>query len=157
MPSPTGITQEADIARIKHYRNHLYDHASEAKVSDVDFKRYWKEIRDVLVRLGGKKWEKDIDELETEVMDPDIEEHYIELLKDWYKDDHSILDKLDQIATEQNQMSVKVDALLQKQDEMLEKVENTGIKVQDKVDDLIKITRFFLYKNKLYKNTQAEI
>ena len=34
------------------------------------------------MRLGGKKWEKDIDELETEVMDPDIEEHYIELLKD---------------------------------------------------------------------------
>ena len=137
--------------------NQLYGHASEAKVSDVDFKRYWKEIRDVLVRLGGKKWEKDIDELETEVMDPDIEEHYIELLKDWYKDDHSILDKLDQIEIEQNQMSVKVDALLQKQDEMLEKVENTGIKVQDKEGDLINITRFFLYKNKLYKNTQAEI
>ena len=38
MPSPTGITPEADIARIKRYRNHLYGHASEAKVSDVDFR-----------------------------------------------------------------------------------------------------------------------
>ena len=29
----------------------------------TDFKSYWKEIRDVVVRLGGKKWEKDVDEL----------------------------------------------------------------------------------------------
>ena len=32
--------------------------------SGADLKNYWKEIQDVVVRLGGKKWEKDIDELE---------------------------------------------------------------------------------------------
>ena len=53
VPPTTDTTLEADIVRIKCYRNTVYGHASQASVDDVTFKQYWQDIQDALVRLGG--------------------------------------------------------------------------------------------------------
>ena len=87
----------ADIVRIKYYRNTVYGHASEASVDDTTFSHYWKDIQDALVRLGGTCYQCAIDDLKTECMDPDFEEHYQDLLKQWVKDETSMKEKLDQI------------------------------------------------------------
>ena len=97
LPAATDLSLEADIVRIKYYRNTVYGHASEASVDDGIFSQYWKDIQDALVRLGGTCYQGAIDDLKTECMDPDFEEHYQDLLKQWVKDETSMKEKLDQI------------------------------------------------------------
>ena len=53
LPLPTDLSCEADIARIKYYRNTVYAHATRASVDDASFDNHWMDIRDTLVRLGG--------------------------------------------------------------------------------------------------------
>jgi len=97
LPAATDLSLEADIVRIKHYRNTVYGHANEASVDEATFSQHWKDIQDALVRLGGTCYQGAIDDLKTECMDPDFEEHYQDLLKQWVKDETSIKEKLDQI------------------------------------------------------------
>ena len=97
LPAATDLTPEADIVRIKCYRNTVYSHASEASVDDAAFSQYWKDIQDALVRLGGTCYQDAVDDLKTECMDPEIEEHYQELLKQWVMDDISMKERLGEI------------------------------------------------------------
>ena len=97
LPLATDTTLEADFARIKCYRNTVYGHASEASVDDVTFNQCWQDIQDALVRLGGAGYQSAINDLKKECMDPDIEEHYKELLKQWVVDEVSIKERLDEI------------------------------------------------------------
>ena len=98
LPPATDATLEADIVRIKCYRNTVYGHASEASVDDPTFNQYWKDIQDALVRLGGADYQNAVDDLKKECMDPDFEEHYRELLKKWVIDEVSIKERLDEVA-----------------------------------------------------------
>ncbi|KAL9965324.1 hypothetical protein ACROYT_G029110 [Oculina patagonica] len=98
LPLVTDVTPEADIARIKFHRNTVYGHATEASVDDATFGVYWNDIKVTLVRLGGANYQDAINDLEKECMDPDFEEHYRDLLKQWVKDEASIKDKLDELS-----------------------------------------------------------
>lgn len=94
-PPPSGLTREADIVRVKRFRNTVCGHAEKASVDNVKFNSLWPDIRDALVRLGGPSYRSAITRLETECMDPDIEEHYKEVLKQWKKDEDNIKDKIE--------------------------------------------------------------
>ena len=96
-PPAADTTLEADIARIKYFRNTVYGHASEASVDDATFNQYWKDIQEAIVRLGGAGYQSAIDDLKRECMDPDFEEHYRELLKQWVMDEKSVKERLDEI------------------------------------------------------------
>ena len=97
LPPVTDTSVEADIARVKYLRNTVYGHADQASVDDATFNAYWQDIWDALVRLGGASYGVAIDDLKTECMDPEIEDHYEELLKQWKKDDDNIKDILQEI------------------------------------------------------------
>ncbi len=97
LPPPADTSKEANIARVKYYRNTVYGHASQASVDDATFNTYWQDISNPLVALGGASYGAAINRLKNECMDPDTEEHYRELLKQWKKDEDSIKDKLDEI------------------------------------------------------------
>ena len=97
LPPAANISITDDIARVKYYRNTVYGHASQASVDESIFSVYWQEIREALVRLRGSHLRAEIDNLKHDCMDPDIEEHYRELMKQWKKDDDSIKDKLEEI------------------------------------------------------------
>ena len=56
LPAATDLSREADIARVKYFRNTVYAHAENASVDDATFNTYWKEFRDSLVRLGGARF-----------------------------------------------------------------------------------------------------
>ena len=96
LPPAADTSIADDIARVKYYRNTVYGHATQASVDDGSFDTYWQEIRDTLVRLNPG-CAADIDKLKNECMDPDIEEHYRELLQEWKKDDDSIKDRLEEM------------------------------------------------------------
>ena len=111
LPPAADTTTEADIVRIKCYRNTVYGHASEASVDDTTFNQYWKDIQDALVRLGGACYQGAIDDLKKECMDPDFEEHYQELLKQWVKDEVSIKERLDEITREMHDLKESISAI----------------------------------------------
>ena len=111
VPAATDVSLEADIARIKYFRNTVYAHADQASVNDATFSSHWNSIRDILVRLGGVKYRAAIDHLETECMDPEAEEHYIELLGQWKKDEDNVKDKLEELGSGLGKVIKKLDDL----------------------------------------------
>ncbi|KAL9963353.1 hypothetical protein ACROYT_G026861 [Oculina patagonica] len=132
LPPPADTSIADDIARVKYYRNTVYGHASQASVDDTSLNTYWPEIREALVRLGGPSYRAYIDFLEHDCMDPDIEEHYRELMKQWKKDDDSIKDKLDEMeefirdSSEQTKSEIK---------EMKESLDTLTALLEEKKDE----------------------
>ena len=113
LPPSTDISLEADIARVKYFRNTVYAHAERASVDDTTFKKCWSEIRDTLVRLGGVAYQTAVDNLETECMDPVVEEHYKQLLRQWKNDEDNIKDELKEIVTDIKTLTKKFDDLIE--------------------------------------------
>ena len=113
LPPSTDISLEADIARVKYYRNTVYAHAERASVDDTTFNKYWSEIRDTLVRLGGVAYKAAVDNLETDCMDPGVEEHYKELLRQWKNDEDNIKDKLNEMDSDIKKLTKKIDDLVE--------------------------------------------
>ena len=105
LPSPEDLSCEADIIRIKFYRNKVYAHATRASIGDIEFDIYWKTISDSLVRLGGADYEMAIDGLKNDCLDRDKDEHYEPLLKQWKEDK----DKLDKIETKIDKLEAKIE------------------------------------------------
>lgn len=97
LPPSTDLSCEADIARVKYYRNTVYGHVAQASVDDGKFNYYWRQIRSSLVRLGGTAYEKAISKLETDPLDPETVEHYKKLLRQWKMDEESLVEKLDEL------------------------------------------------------------
>lgn len=98
LPLVADTSSEANIARVKYYRNNVYGHASQASMDDTTFDSYWKDISSALVGLGaGVNYVNDISKLRTEGMDPDNEKHYVNLLKEWKRDEDTTKDKLGEI------------------------------------------------------------
>jgi len=93
LPSAADTSTEANIARVKYYRNTVYGRASQASVDDITFNRQWQGISQALVALGGASYRTAIDKLKYECMDPITEE----LLKEWKRDEDSIKEKLKEI------------------------------------------------------------
>ena len=112
LPAATDVSLEADIARIKYFRNTVYAHAEHASVDDATFNTYWCEIRDTLVRLGGIAYRAAVDNLEMECMDPDVEEHYKELLQQWKNDEDNIKEELKEIGFDIKNLTKKIDDLV---------------------------------------------
>ena len=95
LPPTSDVSVEAYIPRVKFYRNDVYGHARRASVDEPTFNTYWQDISNALVGLGaGPSYWNAISQLKTESMDPDIEEHYKELLKEWKKDDDNAENRL---------------------------------------------------------------
>ena len=95
LPPASDTSVEANIARVKYFRNLVYGHASQASVDDPTFNTWWQDIRAALVVLGVDA--AAITKLKTETMDPDTEKHFRELLKEWKNDEENIKDQLDRM------------------------------------------------------------
>ena len=63
-PTLPDLSVEADIVRIKLFRNEHFGHRPQSAVSEADFRALWAEISSPLVRLGIDQ--KEIDRLENE-------------------------------------------------------------------------------------------
>ena len=97
LPSAADTNTEANIARVKYYRNTVYGHATQASVDDKSFNIHWQDISNALVGLGGTSYRAAITKLKYECMDLDTEEHYRELLAQWKKDEDNFKEKLGEI------------------------------------------------------------
>ena len=141
LPAATDVSLEADIARIKYFRNTVFAHAEHASVDDAIFNRYWSEIRDTLVRLGGVAYRAAIDNLVTECMDPGVEEHYKELLQQWKNDEDNIKDELKEIGIDIKNLTKKLDDLVASSLTSKEETVDEG-----ELRSVLKYYQFELYK-----------
>ena len=62
-PPITDVSLEADLVRLKQYRNSLYGHITETSITEDEFSKLWGEISYVLIRRGGVQWKTYIDNL----------------------------------------------------------------------------------------------
>ncbi|XP_068733952.1 NLR family CARD domain-containing protein 4-like isoform X3 [Montipora capricornis] len=98
LPPASDNSIEANIARIKYYRNNVYGHATQASIDEPTFHALWLDISNALLALGSAaSYTSAISRLKAECMDPDFEEHYRELLKEWKKGDDSTKDNFERL------------------------------------------------------------
>ena len=88
-PTPSDTSLEANLARIKFFRNHLYGHVATTGVAIPTFNALWTEISAALVALGLRQGE--IDRLKAERCG---EEDYVGALLDWAKSEEDIKTQL---------------------------------------------------------------
>ena len=91
LPPDSDNSTEANIARIKWYRNEVYGHATKASVDDPTFNELWQKISSALLALTSRanyaSHETAISKLKTVCMEPDAEALYKKLLRQWKEDD----------------------------------------------------------------------
>ena len=102
-PPPSDTSFEANLARIKFFRNELYGHVSSTGVDTPTFKALWHDISIALIALGLDKAE--IDRLQAESCG---EDDYIDVLTEW-------ADSEQEIKSELNEMRRDVKNILQTQ------------------------------------------
>ena len=106
-PPPSDNSDEANLARVKYFRNVLYGHVTSTGVDTHSFSALWQEISAVLVALGLQQSE--IDRLRAE---RGGEEDYIDALHDWADSEIDIktqLKELHQVVTEIRQAQLNTD------------------------------------------------
>ena len=72
-PPPADKCREADVVRVRDFRNTVYAHVEKASVDDATFGRLWHDIGSAIVRLRPD-YADAIEQLRTTCMDPEMEE-----------------------------------------------------------------------------------
>ena len=125
-PPPSDSTPEANLARIKFFRNELYGHVSTTSVDSSTFTSLWKEISTVLVDLGLSQAE--IDRLKAEHCG---EEDYLGVLRDWADSEEDIKSHLKDIRQYQTETKQDVDKIRQSQIEDRKTLKDTKSKLKE--------------------------
>ena len=106
-PPPSDNSREANLARVKYFRNVLYGHVVRTGVDTLSFSVLWQEISAVLVALGLHQSE--IDRLKAE---RGGEEDYLKALHEWADSEIDIktqLKDLHQVVKEIRQAQLNTD------------------------------------------------
>lgn len=90
LPPQTDHSLEANLARIKWFRNELYAHVTSTEIDALLFSKYWVELSDTLVQLGLDQSE--IDRLKHAPLDEKLN---LELLSKWKIHEDDIKEQLD--------------------------------------------------------------
>ena len=98
MPPASDTSFEANLARIKYYRNVLYGHVTTTGIQTPVFDVKWQEVSSVLVSLGLSQSE--VDRLKREPCGED----YISAVTEWMKNDEEIQFQLKDLRTKQQQV-----------------------------------------------------
>ena len=98
MPPVSDTSFEANLARMKYYRNELYGHVTTTGIQTSVFDVKWKEVSSVLVSLGLSQSE--VDRLKREPCGED----YISSVTEWMKNDEEIQFQLKDLLRTQQQV-----------------------------------------------------
>ena len=101
-PSASDTSVEANLARIKFFRNELYGHVSTTGMDTPTFSALWQEISTVLVALGLPQAE--IDRLKAEHCG---EEDFLDVLFEWAESEVDIKSQLRDIGRDVRQCQAK--------------------------------------------------
>ena len=103
-PPPSDNSLEANLARIKFYRNELYGHVTTTGIADPTFSTLWQEISAVLVALGLQQAE--IDRLKAEHCG---EQEFLDALLEWADSEKDIKSQLKDIRDTETKVLQTID------------------------------------------------
>ena len=145
LPASTDDSLEADLARIKYYRNSIYGHVNEnMEISDDEFSVLWREISEALVRVAGqislakaKEWKNAIDTFLKDPLTEEDKRHEQELQR-WYQNDTEVKEYLEKVESSMKHLEKEAQYVRQEvreeaqdiKDELGGKVESTAQQVQ---------------------------
>ena len=134
-PPASDISPEANLARVKYFRNVLYGHVSTTGVDTPTFNALWQEISAPLVALGLNQAE--IDRLKAE---RGGEEDYLEALLDWADSEEDIKSQLKNIHHTQSQTQQTIEDVLETQTKAKQAIEEFSqiqTKTQQTIGDVL--------------------
>ena len=129
-PSPGDSSPEANLARVKFFRNELYGHVTSTGVDAKSFSSFWQEISTALQSLGLDQAE--IDRLKAE---QGGEQDYLDALIEWADSEQEIITQLTDIRQTQLRLSKTVEDSTLKMEELRQSLSKT----QDVVDEAVEI------------------
>ena len=130
-PFPGDSSLEANLARVKFFRNELYGHVTSTGVETTSFTTLWQEISTTLYSLGLDQAE--IDRLKAE---QGGEEDYLDALIEWADSEEDIKTHLKDIYQSQTKTEETISQVLQTQ----LKLSETQCKTQDVAEEVLKAT-----------------
>ncbi|XP_078345414.1 uncharacterized protein LOC144630930 [Oculina patagonica] len=106
LPPITDHSLEADLARIKYYRNSVYGHVNQnMEISDDEFPQLWQEIREALLAVAGQispakktEWQAAIDNFLKDPLTAEDERNAQELLR-WYENNTDVKQSIEKFKT----------------------------------------------------------
>jgi len=106
LPNDSDHSLEAELVRIKYYRNEVYAHSKTMEITDSEFNDLWGKISKALIRIAAAishekkdEWKKSIDDFLVNALTPE-EERYIEELDRWYKQDMDVKTEVEKLKEE---------------------------------------------------------
>ena len=129
-PSPGDNSLEANLARVKFFRNVLYGHMTTTGVDETSFSSIWQELSTTLHSLGLDQAE--IDRLKAE---QGGEEDYLDALIEWADSEENIKAQLKDIRKFQTKTEESIAQVLQTQLNFSE----TQSKTQDVAEEVLRM------------------
>ncbi|CAB4017174.1 E3 ubiquitin- ligase DZIP3 [Paramuricea clavata] len=111
IPVETDRSMQANIVRIKTYRNKVYAHVTSTQVDNTTFESLWSKISQALVELNIPQ--NEVDELKIRALGPE-EEVYVRILRDWKLQEESLKDDVTSIKRSVNRLTQITEAGIQK-------------------------------------------
>ena len=122
-PSPGDNSLEANLARVKFFRNEVYGHVTSTSIDTSTFSSLWEEISVALVALGLDQ--KEIVKLKEEKCGA---EDYLDVLMKWFQSEKEIKSHLTKLRRSQSTTQRSIEEVRQTQLEDHEKLqENKSI------------------------------
>ncbi|XP_053385701.1 uncharacterized protein LOC123538044, partial [Mercenaria mercenaria] len=140
-PAQTDTSLEAEIVRMRHFRNELA-HKMSIPLSQQDFSTMWSEIETVLLRLNGNNTnsisnlQAKIDAFKTDTVDEETQERYDQLLEDWGEMDKTVLAGLEELTQMLRDESGRSKAVVQEMTEIRENIQTIQHKVSPRLESL---------------------
>ncbi|XP_078345412.1 uncharacterized protein LOC144630928 [Oculina patagonica] len=133
LPASTDHSLEADLARVKHYRNSVYGHVNQnMEIADDDFPSLWQNITEALVRIAGQisptkkhEWQNAIDNFLKDPLTAEDERNALELLM-WYENDIEVKQSIEKLETSTQKGLERVE----------DRLETTFQYIKDKLEEM---------------------
>ena len=134
LPYSTDHSLEADLVRIKFYRNKIY-HNHSMEMTNIDFEKLWREISEALLRIASSissakrdEWKKSIDKFFHEPLTPYAKE-CVDELREWYLMDMDTKNKLEKLDTMMEQLQLIQEQMKSEQEQMRSEQEQRQMEI----------------------------
>ena len=151
LPTSTDDSLEADLARIKYYRNSIYGHVNEnMEISDDEFSVLWRELSGALVRVAGqispakaKEWQNAIDTFLRDPLTEEDKRHEQELHR-WYQNDTEVKKYMEKVESSMKHLEKEAQYVRQKVREeaqdIKDEVQRLGQDIKDELGGKVEST-----------------
>ena len=131
MPADSDESLEADILRLKIFRNNVFAHATFCCISEADFNQISKDICDIFERLDGLNWRLKAERMLGEAL-TGSENVYLKRLNEWHSLDADMKEIYQQLDCKMGHML----KLTERQENKIEQAVHQTKKIEAKVDQV---------------------